>query len=118
VEDDRYAAGLPPQGLQHQRGADNDNFRFQSHEFHRIGAYARGVGTAPAIVEADVAAVAPTELFKRLPQRRLVRLCVRIALGERTKHADAPHALALLRPRRERQGCRRAEQRYELAAPS
>jgi hypothetical protein len=34
------------------------------------------------------------------------------------QHADAPHPLVLLRPRRERpRGCRAAEQRNELATP-
>jgi hypothetical protein len=31
------------------------------------------------------------------------------------QHADAPHALALLRPRHERPPCRTTEQRDELA---
>jgi hypothetical protein len=41
----------------------------------------------------------------------------RIILGCRHQHADAPHALALLRARRERPRSRRAaEQRDERAA--
>jgi hypothetical protein len=38
---------------------------------------------------------------------------------DRLEHADAPHALALLRARRARpRRCRITEQRYELATPS
>jgi hypothetical protein len=33
------------------------------------------------------------------------------------EHADAPHSLGLLRPRRERPSRRAAEQRDELASP-
>ena len=51
----------------------------------------------------------------RSPWRRGPGLIFRIVRGCRQQHADAPHALALLRPRRERQRRRAAEQRDELA---
>jgi hypothetical protein len=49
--------------------------------------------------------------------RHLTRLRLRIICSDVHKHADAPHALGLLRSRRERpSGCRAAEQRDEIAA--
>src|SRR5262245_16442517 len=45
-----------------------------------------------------------------------MKLCFRIVLTDRLEHADAPHALGLLRPRSKRPHCRAAEQRDELAA--
>jgi hypothetical protein len=42
-------------------------------------------------------------------------LTFRIVGGEVHEHADAPHALALLRPCRERPRCCAADERYELA---
>src|SRR5262249_8220941 len=68
-EDDRDAAGLPLQGLQCQRGADQDHVGLEADQFFRMGANAPGVGATPAIVNADVAAVTPAEFFKRLPER-------------------------------------------------
>src|SRR5258708_6399204 len=51
-------------------------------------------------------------------ERRQAGLCLRIVCGEWHKHADAPHALGLLRARRQRPPDRRAaEQRDEVAAP-
>src|SRR5215472_7504017 len=62
------------------------------------------------------AALGPPESRKPLAKRRDTQLSFRIALGERHQHADTPHALALLRARRERPRGRAAKQRDELAA--
>jgi hypothetical protein len=69
-EDDRDAAGFLLQWLQCQRGADQDDVGVEAYQLFRVGTDARRVGAAPAIVDADVAAVAPAEFFKRLPERR------------------------------------------------
>src|SRR5262249_2470295 len=65
----------------------------------------------------DAAAVVPAQLLQRLAESLEIVLLLNI-FGERIEHADAPHALTLLRARRERpcRGRRAAEQRYELAA--
>jgi hypothetical protein len=56
-------------------------------------------------------ALGPAQLLQRLPECRDIGLHFRIALGERIEHADPPHPLALLRPRRERpRRCRAAEE--------
>ena len=50
-----------------------------------------------------------------MQERREARLSFRIVGGEVHEHADAPHALALLRPRRKRPRGRAAEQDDEIA---
>src|SRR5262249_26088514 len=44
-------------------------------------------------------------------------LCFRVVLVIAHQHADAPHALGLLRPRHDRPGGRAAEERDERAPP-
>jgi hypothetical protein len=73
-----------------------------------VGADAPGVGAAPTKVDADVAAVGPTQLLQRLPERRDIGLRFRIALGERVEQANPPLALALLRAGRKRPRSSRA----------
>ena len=100
-EDDRYAAALFQQGLQHQPGADQEHIRIEAHELFRLGADARGICFAPARVDADVAAVGPAQLLQRLPERREGGLHFRVGLGERAQHTNPAHPV-LLRPRRQR----------------
>ena len=117
-EDDRYAAALFQQGLQHQRGADQEHIRIEAHELFHLGADARGICVAPARVDADVAAVGPAQLLQRLPERREGGLHFRVGLGERAQHTNPldPPA-ALLRARRKRPSrSRAAEKGDELAA--
>src|SRR6516165_8951829 len=115
-KDDRYGARHLLQRLQRLRGHGQDDVRFQPDKLDRIGPYAFGLGTAPAIVDAYVAALCPTQFFKCLPERRHIGLRIRIVLGKGRQYAHAPHPLALLRSRRERPRRRRAEQRDERAA--
>jgi hypothetical protein len=53
-----------------------------------------------------------------LRERRYARLKQGIVFVVRHEHADAPHAVALLRPRRERQCCDRAAEPSDEFAPS
>src|SRR5262245_38723193 len=69
---------------------------------------------APAILDPQVAALAPAQLLQRLLERRELGTA---GGGTACEHADAPHLLALLRARRERPCRRRAEQRDALAPP-
>src|SRR6516165_6844004 len=65
---------------------------------------------------ARVAAIGPTQARKRLSERRDLSLRLGIVFVERREHADAPHAVALLRLRRERpRRCRAAEETDEVA---
>src|SRR5262249_57578747 len=72
----------------------------------------------PAHVYADIATAHPTELAERLIEHREVGPTDRVAFGIRRHHADAPHAVALLRPRDQRPRRRRGatKEREERAA--
>src|SRR5262245_34623057 len=66
-------------------------------------AYLRRLSVSPPVlVDPHIAADGPTQVRERLLERGLARRSLRIVLGENTKHADEPHALALLRARRKR----------------
>jgi hypothetical protein len=74
-----------------------------------------GVARAPAVLDLDVAPVAPAEFLQRSGERGHEGWPGRIALGNAHEHADAPRPLALLRVGRERPRRRAAEQRDEFA---
>src|SRR5262249_61241899 len=69
----------------------------------------------PAVFDPHVAADGPAELGQPLRERRDAFQSSLIALDRAHEHADAPHALPLLRARRDRPRHRAAEQGYELA---
>jgi hypothetical protein len=100
-------------------GKGEHNVRRESEQFLGISVKAAGIAHCPAIIDAEVAAVDPAQVAQSLlkgsdPQSRLW-----IIGGERHEHADVPHPLRLLRPRRERPCSHRAaEQRDELAPMS
>jgi hypothetical protein len=72
---------------------------------------------SPPKVHPHFAAIGPTQVRKPLRKRRVATLPLRIVLIARHEHADAPHAVALLRARRERPRRRRAaKEREELAS--
>src|SRR6516164_2718532 len=62
-----------------------------------------------------VAAIGPTQVRKRLRERGVAKLPLRIIFLEPHEHADAPYALRLLRPCRERPRRRAAEPRDKRA---
>jgi hypothetical protein len=55
-----------------------------------------------ASIETKIAALRPSELFKRLPERRQACLRFRIVFGVAGQYTDAPHAVGLLRVDRKR----------------
>src|SRR5262249_16004574 len=67
-------------------------------------------------IDLDIAANHPAQLLEPLPERSGAELSFGIALGVEHQHADPPHALSLLRVRRERpRSSGAAEKRDELA---
>src|SRR5262245_31959644 len=81
---------------------------------------AANVDTArgPADVKARIAAVGPAQFRQPLDESGELSPPPRIALVRTQEHADAPHPLGLLRPRRERpRGGRAADERDELTPP-
>src|SRR5262249_6858851 len=75
-----------------------------------------GVGRGPTGVDSHIAAYAPARLLQSLQECAEAGLKFSIVRHCGQQHADAPHALALLRARSERPRRRAAEQRDELAA--
>jgi hypothetical protein len=99
-------------------GRSQEDVGCERDQFCRVSVNIAGIG--PAGFDPQVAALAPSQLAERLCERREPGLSLGIASDEIQEHADAPHALALLRARHEgpkkRRRRRAAEQRYELAA--
>src|SRR5262245_17648703 len=114
-KDDWYCVGLDSQCGQSGRSVDDDDVRCRARQLFCQRMRAVNVARSPVIVRPDVACFRPTQVLQRLAERRNARLCLRIALGKAHQHADPPHALALLRARRDRPCCRAAEQRDERA---
>src|SRR5262245_16343513 len=82
-----------------------------------VSANAFDIACTPARVDPHVATDCPAPLLQSLKERRNAGLSFRIVCGKVRDNPDAPHALRLLRARRERRrGCRTAEQRDERAA--
>jgi hypothetical protein len=100
------------------RGTDcHDDVGLQADQLVRERSYPIDVSAAPTKVHPHVAAIAPTQVRKRLRERRDVSLRPGVVFVEPREHADAPHAVALLRACRERPRRRAAEKREELAPP-
>src|SRR5262245_6312542 len=86
-------------------------------QFCRVSANVGSIGGGPARVDADVAADGPSHQSQSLMERCEASLKYRIVCGGGQEHADAPDAIRLLRPCRQRPRGRAAEQRDELASP-
>jgi hypothetical protein len=118
-ENDRDGTGRIPQRREHRGPIADQDIRRQRRELRRMGPNAIEIAGRPAIVDAEVATVRPTQIRERLAEGRDARLSLRIALGHPHQHADAPHAVARLRAGDKRPKARRrgsaAEQRYEVA---
>jgi hypothetical protein len=87
----------------------------QGDQLLRERSYPVDVIAGPTDVHPQVAAIGPTQVRKRLRKRRNATLQLGIVFVVRQEHADAPRAVALLRPRRERPSNRRGKERDELA---
>src|SRR5262245_44526388 len=96
-------------------GSAEDHVRLQRHQFGSVGARSLDASPSPAIVDAKIAAFRPAELLQSFAEAPQPKLNYGITLVGRYQRADPSHALALLRPRRERPRRRRAEQSDERA---
>jgi hypothetical protein len=90
----------------------------QANQLLRERSYPIGVTAAPPKIDPQMAANGPTQVRKRLRERRDAKLLIRIVFVARPKHADAPHAVALLRARSERPRDRRAAEKSDEFASS
>src|SRR5262245_55888119 len=117
-EDDRYRPGLLQQRRQNRRAGGKNDVRRERDQFGSIFADPHRVARGPTDVDLQVATLAPTELLKSLAKCCQSAQRLLVIVSPRQQHADPPHALGLLRARRERPRHRRAaEQRDELAPP-
>jgi hypothetical protein len=80
----------------------HDNVRLQGDQLLRERPYPIAVAAAPTKVHPHVAAFGPAHVRKRMRERRDASLRRGIIFVKRHEHSDAPHALALLRPRHQR----------------
>jgi hypothetical protein len=80
-----------------------------------VFAYLSGTTTSPTGINPHVLANAPARLLQSLQECPDPGLKIRIVRGYVKEHANAPNALGMLPPRRERPCCRAAEKRDELA---
>src|SRR5215831_17123618 len=108
-KNNRQSADFRLNNLRHQISVGDQHVRCQADQFHKDGACSTGIRAGKTNINADIAAIVPTQLLQFLPQRHDLSLCRRIGLGIPHEDADAPHPLALLRARRERPRCRAAE---------
>src|SRR5439155_11617663 len=75
------------------------------------------IGRGKSVVDTDITPLRPSKSSQALAEPDEPRLHFRIALRATHQHPDAPHALGLLRARRQRPSrSRAANERDELAA--
>src|SRR5215467_2256058 len=113
---DRHRASRLQQRRYYRASNSQDDVRRERDQFRRVSAEEFDIAPAPTILDPHVAADGPTQFLEALQERRVASLSFRIVRAEVHEHADTPHALSLLRPRRERPRCHTAEERDEVAA--
>src|SRR5262249_52488767 len=110
------AAHLLQRANDRARGG-NDDIRRECDQFRRVFAEAIQIARTPAVFDAHIAADRPTAFLQPLRERRGHGYYIRIVRALAHEHANATHALALLRARRERpRNGSAAHQRDEVAA--
>ena len=75
----------------------NQNIRVQIDELFREGLNSIGISIPPAIVDANILTIRPTEFLEPLLKYRYALADVSIAFRDRHQYANAPHAIGLLR---------------------
>ena len=105
-------AATPPRAI----AVSQNDVRRERDQFRCVSANGVDVVAAPAGIDPHVAADRSSPIAAAPAGTPDAGLIFRIVRGAGHEHADAPHALGLLRARRERpRGRRAAEQRDELA---
>jgi hypothetical protein len=98
-EHDRYRSGDPLQFRYASAGGGQNDVRRERDQFRRV--LGRGVGTraSPAVVDPPVAAGRPARFLQSLCEGGNASVSLRIVRSLGHEHADAAHALRLLRAR-------------------
>jgi hypothetical protein len=84
------------------QGSKLADVRCERDQFGGIFASFCAIAGGPTNVDANIVAFAPTPFFKRLSEDSIALPTLWVLYYTRHEHADAPHPLPLLRPRRER----------------
>src|SRR5262249_35460430 len=115
-EHDRHGAGGTLQRDDGVVATGQNDLRAERDQLRPVLTRTLGIAGAPALADPHVAAVGPAQLLQALQEGREASLAFRTVRARAHEHADPPHALGLLRARRERPRYRRAaEERYECA---
>src|SRR5262249_46028841 len=104
VGDNREYDRHGPSRLKHLlycAASDQNDVRREGGQFRRIFAYVVGIARTPTRFDLHITTIGPAQLPQLLLERRMAGLRIRIVRGQTVKHSDAPHALGLLRLRRE-----------------
>src|SRR5262245_54640679 len=96
----------------------NDDVRRERDQFASIFANPFGFACSPARIHSHVAANGPTQDGKCLVKCSDPGLIIDIIRRYIEEYANAPHALALLRTRRQWRECRQATKQGDKCAPS
>ena len=94
-----------------------DHVGLQVDQLFREHPHPVDVAGGPTNVHPQIAAIGPTQLRKPLRERGEPGLSLRIVFVARHQHADPPHAVGLLRARRQRPRRRAPKPRDELPPP-
>jgi hypothetical protein len=116
-EDDGHGPAGSQQRTHGRRAAGQDDVRCEPNQFGRVCTNAVGITRTAAMVDAQVAAIDPAELFQPLEEGSYPSSHVLIVRCGSDQHPDAPHPLALLRARRTRHRRRAAKKADELPPP-
>jgi hypothetical protein len=116
-KDDRDRPRLPLDGNRRRGPACKDDVGLQADQLLRERSHPSDLTAAPTKVDPHVAAISPTQVREPLGERREERFHHGIVFVAQHEHADPPHPVALLRPRRYRQRRRAPEPRDELPPP-
>ena len=98
-KDDRNRPRLPLDGSGRRGPVCCDDVGLQANQLVRERWYPIDVITSPPKVHPHVAAFGPTQARKRLRERKYASLGRAVVFVRPHEHADAPHAVALLRSR-------------------
>src|SRR5262249_48683171 len=116
-EHDRHGA-CRPQHILGRATDDEDDVGRERGQFRRMLTHALVIACAISILDRYVVSDLPTQLLQRLLERGVASHHFRIVRGQRCERRDAPHALRLLRARREWPCGRHAAEQGDEIAPS
>ena len=108
VENDRDGVGRPLQCGNNRRPAADDEVRCRTHQLCCLCLDLTQISTGVSMLDSDIAVLSPAERLETLAKCNDPSQHLGIVLGVWMQECDAPHALALLRARCKRAGCRRA----------